>query len=215
MTRIALLALAALVPATALAQAPLDIQTNVNLHLTQPSYSGCGDPAFDLIDAGDCAGLASSAIDGAAFLWVVASREGGFSGGGIGGIQFGVDYEGVDPSGWSLCTGGAEIPDGSWPASGSGNAVVWASGCYAPAGTAAVVGFFAVPNGATGTMGITTDPRIVEALWADCEATEFEICPENLGGASLASGTTPLCGNECEGGTPVDEVTWGQVKALF
>jgi len=212
MKRLVLVAAAVLIPATAQSQ---DTLANMNLHITGPSYAGCEDAAFDGIDAGDCSGLASDAIDGTAFVWIVASREGGFSGGGVGGAQFGIEHTGVDATGWTLCTGGSEIPEGSWPASGSGNAVTWGGGCYDPAGSAAKVGFLGVNNGATGTIAIIADPRIAEALWASCDQTTFDICGDNLGGAQLDAGTTPVCGDACEGGTPTEGVTWSQVKSLF
>jgi len=214
MKRVALVALAALVPATAAQAQELDALATMNLHLTQPSYSGCADAAFDGIDAGTCTSLASAAVDGAAFLWVVASREGGFAGG-IGGAQFGLDHTGVDPTGWSLCTGGSEIPDGTWPASGSGNAVTWGGGCYTSAGANAMIGFLAVPNGATGSASVTPDHRILDTLWADCTPDTYGICEDNLASADLAGGTLPVCGDQCDVGTPVDEVSWGHVKSLF
>lgn len=213
MKRLALVAVAALIPATA-AQAQ-DTLANMNLFITIPSYTGCADVLFDSIDSGDCSGLTSDGVDGTAFVWIVASREGGFNGGGVGGAQFGVEHTGVETTGWTLCTGGSEIPEGTWPASGSGNAVTWGGGCYDPAGSAAKIGFFGVNNGATGTMAVTADPRIAEALWASCDQTTYDICGDNLGGAELASGTTPGCGDLCEGGTPTEGVTWSQVKALF
>jgi len=159
MKRIALCLAALIIPA--MASADIDRDSNINAYVTAASYSGCDDPAFDQIDAGDCAGLGQAAFAGPAFVWVVASREGGY-GNGIGGLQFGLDH--TLSGGWALCTGGSEIPEDGWPASGTGNAVTWGGGCYNPAGAAAQVGYVAVGDGAVGPIAIIADPLRHAAL---------------------------------------------------
>ncbi len=197
------------------AMAETDVEANFNLAITGASYSGCGDPLFDFIDASACSDLTTPGLDGTAFVWIVATHEGGFTGGGIGGAQFGIEYTGVTQNGWTLCTGGSEIPDGTWPASGSGNAVTWSEGCYAPSGGAARVGFFSVADGDAGDMAVTTDPRIGEAQWADCAAALYTICENNLASAALVAGTVPVCGDRCEGEVPTIDASWAQIKALY
>lgn len=201
-----------LVPAVSMAQ-PIDGAANINMIMTPASYGGCADPQYDFIDQGSCTSLGGnqSPIAGQTFVWVVASREGGFPS--IGGAQFGVSHSGV--GGWTLCTGGSEIPQlPEWPSSGAGNIATWGGGCYTPAGTAARVGFFSVADGAAFSGDVIQDPRIAAALWIDCGAppdippTEFEVCSQNLGGFGNL-----LCGDNCF--VPTREASWGQIKALF
>ena len=211
MKRLALCLLALLVPAAVVAQ-DLDGDMNVNVLITQPSYTGCADPAFEFIDQGNCADLSSDAFPGGAFVWVVYSHQGGWANG-IGGAQFGIDYAGVQVQAWGLCTGGAEIPEAGWPAAGTGNAATWAGGCYNPPAGNARVGFFTVGDGAAGTIGVIPDPRINDTQYTDCATNLFSTCAGNLGSADLAGGTTPLCSNNC--GTPVEEASWGRIKGMF
>lgn len=163
-----------------------------NLTVTPPSYSGCGDPAFDELDERSCPDLGSDPVAGPAFVWVMLSERDSFPGG-IGGLQIGVEYEGVDVSGWSLCTGGTDIPDATWPGSGSGDAMTWAGGCHDVRGTSTRVGYFTVKSGDTGTMRLTADPRIEATTWAECDTRTFVVPPGNLGGGDLSVGTIPIC----------------------
>jgi hypothetical protein len=168
-----------------------DPAVHLNFLITEPNYSGCGDPDFAWIDAAGCADLSSAARAGYAFVWVVASRVGGFPDG-IGGAQFGVEHA-ASVIGWTLCTGGSEIPEDGWPASGRGNAVTWRYGCHRPSGENAKVGYFLVSDGDAGTMAIIPDPRPGRALYTDCRARVLELCGPNLGAVDLALGTTPNC----------------------
>ncbi len=211
MKRLAMCLATLMIPAASFAQD--DVDANMNVFITLPSYAGCGDPAFEAIDAGTCADLVSSPSGGPGFLWVVSSREGGYPDG-IGGAQFGLNHDLGGGQSWTLCTGGSEIPEPGFPDSGTGNAVTWAGGCYNPAGSAARVGFISVALDAAGSLAVTGDPRIGEAVYADCSALLYRICDRNLGGADLASGTNPICGDNCES-TPVQETSWGAIKSLF
>ena len=218
MKRLALCLLALLTPFAAVAQNDLDGEVNANLLITQPSYTGCDDPAFEFIDQGNCADLVSAPLGGQSFVWVVVSRNGGFisPNTGVEGIsawQFGIDYAGVDIVTWTYCTGGLQAPEDGWPASGTGNAVTWGGACYIPGGTNAKVGFFTLTDGSSGSMQIGPDPRNNEAWWTDCETESYVVCNENLGGADLANGTAPICENNCA--TPVEETTWGTIKSMF
>lgn len=162
---------------------------NLNLTLTPASYSGCDDPAFVAIDEGDCGDLASAPIEGPAFVWVVA----GVGDGSLAGLQFGAVHDAA-VEGWTLCTGGLEIPENGWPASGTGIAVTWSDDCYDPPGEVARVGYFRVPDGSAGTVALTADPRIEATLWSSCTGEDIPICPGLLGAADLSVGTIPLCG---------------------
>ena len=174
--------------------------TTVNVLTTEPSYSGCDDPAFDWIDASDCAALTSVPRDGDVFVWVVVSDDASFPQG-IGGVQFATTHS-MDIDSWVLCTGGNEIPGDGWPESGAGNAVTWESGCYEPMGGNARVGFFAIADGSSGIFGIEPDPRTGAALWVECDGDDpIPICSEGLGLLDLALGGEPVCGTQ-PGGFP-------------
>jgi hypothetical protein len=197
---------------------PLDTDVNINLHMTQADYSGCA--TFDDADFVTCDDLASAppaSVD--LFVWAAVSREDVFDDG-IGGIEFGIFYgDSVLVQGWTLCTGGLEIPMddpelGTWPASGTGNAMTWFNGCYVPPHEVAKIGFFSLVAFSGGPMQIIPDVRVGQALYVDCDGTLFEICEGNLGGATVPDGSTPTCGNHC-GVTPVRETSWGQLKSLF
>lgn len=204
MKRMALCLAALVIPALASGQ-DLDDQANINVTSTIPSYSGCDDPAFDSLE-GNCLDTPTDRVAGAAFIWVVASRTGGY-GNGIGGAQFGLNHD-LAAQGWSLCTGGSEIPEGGWPASGTGNAVTWGGGCYMSSGEGAVIGYIAVGDGSVGNAAVIGDPRIGDlAVYADCDTETFEICDNGLGSLGEV-----VC--EC-GPTPTAETSWGSIKSLF
>jgi len=164
----------------------------MNLTVTPPSYSGCGDPAFDELDERSCPDLGAEPLAGPAFVWVMLSERDSFPGG-IGGIQFGIEHEGVDVSGWTLCTGGTDIAGLGWPGSGSGNAATWVGGCHDVEGTSTRVGYFTVTSGDAGTIQLTEDPRIGAATWAECDTRSFTVPAVNLGGGDLSVGVTPVC----------------------
>jgi hypothetical protein len=188
----------------------------LNLHITEADYALWCD-ALDDAAVGVCENLASDPLPGeAAFLWVVLSCAGGFPDG-AGGVEFGIEYEGIGMGGWALCTGGSEIPTDEWPASGTGNAITWEAGCHVPAGEVAKVGYFIVTDGAAGSVQIVGDPRLAprEALYAGCapDPAVFAIPPENLGGAELVDGTNPTCPEPPP--TPTQKSSWGRVKELY
>jgi hypothetical protein len=170
---------------------PDDPAAHLNFLITEPSYSGCGDPDYAWIDAADCVDLGSAPLAGEAFVWVVASHAGGFPDG-IGAVQFGIEHSSGVIS-WTACTGGSEIPGDGWPASGSGDAITWRYGCYRPSGENAKVGFFRVADGASGSMAIIPDPRPERALYVDCGERTQGLCGPNLDSADLSLGTTPNC----------------------
>ena len=171
-----------------------DPNAQYNILTTIPSYSGCSDPAFDWIDEGECADLVSSQTF-PMYVWIVVSDGDGFPDG-IGGAQFGIEHSVAPGGGWALCTGGQEIQEGGWPASGTGNAVTWPGGCYDPVGSNAKIGFFAYvpPGDPPGSFAITPDPRNGLAIYSSCDQVSTEICADNLAtDADLTDGVSPDC----------------------
>jgi len=190
---------------------PADPEFNLNLFITPADYSGCG--TFVDADHLDCDGLASASRSGAAYVWVVASHEGGAPNG-FGGAEFGIEYVDVDVLSWTFCAF-LEIAQDGWPASGTGTAMTWDFGCYAPPGEVAKIGYFAVADASVGVMHLTGDPRLGgQALFSDCSTDVFDICALNLGSAILSQGTTPVCGDHC-GSTPIMESSWSHLKRLY
>jgi hypothetical protein len=206
MKRFVLCLVALMLPVAAFAQA--DGNANINVVVTLPDYAGCaaGLPFEELT----CEDLVSGTVEGTAFSWIFMS-DGDMYPDGIGGIQFGVDYT-KTVIGWTLCTGGSEIPEDGWPNTGTGNAATWAGGCYFPAGENALVGFFTVADGASGAMNVTMDPRIGMAMWSDCQPFSQEFYPELLGGVDNAAPGPPNCD---EFVVPTIESSWGQIKASY
>ncbi len=202
------------VTVTSLASAQIDEATTLHPVLTGPSYAGCTDPAFDFIDAADCGPLGSASIAGPSFLWFTVVRTGGFPNG-IGGTQFGIEHDLGSGLGWALCTGGSEIPEDLWPDSGTGNAMTWADGCFVSPGEHARVGFLSLTTGDAGYLRFTGDPRIEEAVYADCDAALFEICAGALEEYDLASGIDVECSSDYCAVIPVEEMSWGRVKAAY
>ena len=192
-TTLSLLALALSLPALAWGDADRD--GHLNLLVAAPTYSGCADPQYAWIDSSDCADLTSDAIDDPAVIWVVASRNGDFPGGGIGSTEFGISYDAVPVTGWTLCTGGSETPTATWPDSGEGTTITWPGDCYDPVGTNARIGYFTVSDGDTGTISVTVHPVTTTANYIDCSSDTHELCAANLGSDDLSAGTTPECGN--------------------
>ena len=200
---------------------PIDNRANINLYVTPADYTGCN--SIDDADLATCQNLTSPPNLGDSYLWVVTSHEDGFPNGigGIGGIEFGIVWQGLDILTWAMCTGGLQIPQTepiAWPASGTGNAITWSGGCYVPPVDVAKVGFFTISDGNSGSIAITGDPRLnpPQALYTTCfpEETLHGYCSGNLGFANLAMGTDPLCGDNC-GPTPTVEVSWSAIKARF
>lgn len=187
----------------------------VNFHLTEASYSGCSDGRWDEIDGGECPDLDLTGRTGTAFLWIVAGSDDPLIDG-VGGIQVGISHTDAAITGWSLCTGGSEIAGDGWPASGTGNAVTWADGCYEPVGGhQARVGFLGLDDAETGQFALVNDPRIDQALLADCSTETSLICPDNLGHFDATDEyNEPACYVIC-GDLPVRTGSWGAVKALF
>jgi hypothetical protein len=227
--------LAAVAIAAGVAQAgDAEFPYTINTFFTGPNYTGCtGEPL--VMDANlSCDALQTSAVDmpGAPiFLWLIVGGVpdgiGGGAPGGIGGIQFGMSHDLSSPPSWTLCTGGAQIPQDDpvggmqWPSTPvSGNAITWGGGCYLVQENEdgmTKIGWLTINPGATGVVTLTGDPRIDGvALAADCAATESRICAQSLGrGDASVDGTEGLntCGFLCA--VPVAETSWGSLKSLY
>jgi len=199
-------------------------------HMAAPSFSGCNDPA--VADAA----LSCSAIDPDAndysgqpnFMWVLvgAVPEGVGPGapGGIGGVQFGIAYDfDVAPSGWTLCSGGSEIQqdnlEGTWPESGTGNAITFGGGCKLVTENSdgvTRVGFFNV-TATTGTAWFVPDPRTGVAEAADCDTSPTILCKALYSSTADAvidgGGGFSACGISCT--NPTRTSTWGDLKGLY
>lgn len=208
------LVLGALLLMAAPTHAQVDETVTLNLYIGAPDYAGCG--SFDDAEVALCSNLASPPHPGTSFLWVVVSDTGGWPQG-IDAIQFGVEWAGLQVQGWSLCTGGLQIPQTGWPASGTGNAMTWAGDCYEPPSEVAKVGYFTIDDGSIGSMLITGDPRLSppQTLFTYCNSSLAEICEGNRGGASLMVGTDPICGDNCDGSTPTHETSWSDIKERY
>lgn len=161
------------------------------------------------------------------YIWVfvgnVPDGEGPGTPGGVGGIRFGIEYpEELGITSWTLCTGGAEIPQadegGTWPDSGTGNAVTFSGGCYDPVikDELALVGVFTYTAQTDGYLRIVDDPRFGKVEVNDCALTYSEPCDEALGWVGLRHdgpvGYNP-CGVECA--VPVAEASWSRLKTLY
>jgi len=216
MVRAPRLALALLTLPALVAAQPLDGAANLNFHHTQASYAGCDDGLWDEIDGGVCADLDLDPIPAQSFLWFVISRVDVPLENGVGGVQLGIDHVDADVLGWTLCTGGSEIPEDGWPASGTGNAMTWSAGCYEPAGGhQARIGFITLGDGLVGQFEVTGDPRVGQAVYADCDTETYAICFSNLGRYDTGLDfNPPTCNPEC-GSVPSRRSSWGTLKALF
>ncbi len=87
-----------------------------------------------------------------------------------------------------MCTGGNELPDNFWPASGTGNAVVWPRRCYDVTENndgMTKIGHFVVSPDSRGAMSIVVDPHVGYALAADCRPDSYLICREVKGSSVM------------------------------
>jgi hypothetical protein len=207
------------------------VTVSLDLHVSTTTYSGCPP---ELPSSFDCSSIATSIPSAPPALQVSLlaggvvpfERAGEF--GGLGGLQFSIEYpSSAGVVAWTLCTGGAEVFGGGWPGSGVGNAVTWPGGCDPGAGnTAGIerVGFWTLSPESTGILAIDGDPRVNHGAWFyDCNAEGYFICEALLGTANLTPGGPPgavVCGGSCAiVGTPGNGTTvsasWGQVKSLY
>lgn len=178
----------------------------------------CADPVYTAPTECEEAGSATGEVFDMVVA-VYATREGGWPDG-IGGVQFGIEYafESGGVLSWATCSGGAEIPQEGWPASGTGNAITWSSGCHEPPGELAFVGAFVVRADAIGVpvvgwVRFTGDPRVGQALVADCDADVSAMCESGLVTWTAGEPLPDVCG-ACVA-TPTRGASWGDLKLEF
>jgi hypothetical protein len=223
MKRLALCLLAMTLPVAASAQDGIDPEVNLNFAPVVADFiAGCN--AF--ADGSDCASITHDPVTDAAgaFVFLVASNQNGWVGdggigNGIGAIIFGIEYTGLTFNLWQVCAPGSdaqEVPqadtNGTWPESGTGNAIAWTGGCYDPAGENARLGYlYSVAGAASGSMQFTADPRdgAGPAAYTDCDAFTWEIV--GLNGMDLDTGSAP----NCNPAVPTEEKSWSQIKSMF
>ncbi len=193
------------------------------LHMEAPDYANCGIVNDNTVTCDDI--MPDGADIGLQFAFVLAygweDIPGWPASRGIGACQFGIVYdEDVVVSGWTLCTGGSEIPQndpllGSWPESETGNAITWESGEYFQSNGFAKVGFFVVAADSFGRMTVNPDPRIGDALIAAGDATVYPIGGEGWSSADIAGDGAGDGRRACDEATPVQNASWSAIKSLY
>jgi len=208
-------------------------QQSLDVHFTIPSYSQCAEAS--VMDAAlSCESLNGTysdfGFDAPNFAWIIVGRVeptgGPGSAGGIGGVQFGIEYDpglvvvSASTGGWALCTGGEELPETGWPKSGYGNAATWTGGCYEvtdnPDGMTRV-GYFPVRAIGPAEMRVVEDPRRGRAVVIDCDGVEALLCRQLLGTGHTEEGLAEAgCRHDCIAGrTPTRTASWGSLKSLY
>jgi hypothetical protein len=135
-------------------------------------------------------------------------------------VDFGIQYTAGDGgafiNSWTNCgdleapTGGGEGPP-AWPASGSGNTVVWGE---CKTGGAVLVGFFSVYIYSGGRLTLTEHPTYTSepttgARVLDCQSNFDALKKPAIIALNGGGGANPACE------VPVTRTTWGQVKSLY
>jgi hypothetical protein len=203
-------------------------QAKILVRLAQVSESTCVDVPCPAIET---AGDLSTAYH--AYVVVTDGYTNDQSQSGIAGVQFGIEYDdaagsGVDIMGFTVCAD-YEFPTAGWPASGSGNRILWRTfdRCQfiAPGGrgtgVVATAGYFYLSATTNDTFRIRTAPGDGTARVIDCADVETIIVgpgvspiPSPLGFASFSAEAGTPGYNPC-GQVPVKSTTWGGIKALF
>jgi hypothetical protein len=174
------------------------------VHLTNASWSGCEtiDPA-----SMDCSDIdVEGNSTGYQFAFVMVGGIGAITG-----AQFGVEYEGtVDVADWTLCTGGMQITQEGWPASGKGIAVTWAETEF-PSSTDSlvVVGYFLIEPSSSGTIEVTADERIEQAVYIDDATEQNEFAGLGVADANGGGQGYSTCGSSDPGDDAGDGGTGG------
>ena len=146
---------------------------------------------------------------------------------GIGGVQFGIAYDGapgagVDITGWTACAD-LEFPSGGgdgqpfWPEAGSGNLLTWDvfESCQNEAGGAILVGVFLMNAYSDDCLSVTPRPVDGRAKVGSCFMEETDITnavPSPFGVACFGAGEGY---NPCDIVVPAQPATWGKIKTLY
>jgi hypothetical protein len=169
-----------------------------------------------------------------ALVLVTDGATDGTSASGVGGVQFGIDYNGVpgagvDIFGFTLCAL-LEFPTSGWPQPGSGNRILWdgVDHCQRTepdgigTGVTARAGYFYLAAYTPDMLLIVPHPLDGTVKVLDCLGAESVVVtagqpkdPWPLGRASFSADGLAAGYNPCGPGTPVAPTTWGRIKALF
>lgn len=147
----------------------------------------------------------------------------GGDGHGLAGFQCGIQYnggnhQGVDVFMWTLCAT-LQFTSGGWPAAGSGNLITWDATNKCQLGETAIAGYFYCGAYTPDALRLVVRPADGRAAVADCGAAQYDLTEADLGSARFAiGGQSPGC-NPCAGScappTPVQPLTWSQIKSLY
>ncbi len=157
-------------------------------------------------------------------------ESGGF---GISGMQLGIEYTssplpdaGLKVFGWNTCETLMEFRGDGWPASGTGNTLVWGTAdCQLT--PVVVAGYFYVGAYSASTMSVVGWPGTGLVKIADCKGAEVAfndaLSPSQVGWISLGGGAKGLDKDGCNPalepctveGVPVVPTTWGQLKRRY
>jgi hypothetical protein len=183
------------------------------LHVTPQTGQPC------LADPPACSQVNTrGAFPGEYYAWVLATSYEG-----IGGLQFGVQYDpapgaGLDVLYWTPC-GDLEFNSPGWPNSGTGNLVTW-QGCQLQqpggpgGGVVTLAGYFHVSTYGADILKIIPRPVDGVAKIANCVAAESIVPPHRLGTAAFSQGGNVYGFNPCGLFTPVRPTTWSGIKTL-
>jgi hypothetical protein len=154
-----------------------------------------------------CSDFVTAARIGVGYnVYLVAARwDDGFMG-----ISCGIEYdarvrEGVDVFGWSLCADGLEFSNRDWPASLSGNRIVWIAcqdtqlgtdSSHALAGSFYVYAYSSDLFMVTPNMGLESGP---ELILGECSGPEVDVSWNNRGAVRFSAAGDSLGFNPCSG----------------
>jgi hypothetical protein len=178
---------------------------------------------------------AAASPDGNAFYYVYVLgapllEYGGF---GISGMQFGIEYTssplpnvGLKVLSWSTCGDLTEFRGDDWPASGTGNTLVWGTAnCQVIPIT--VAGYFYVGAYSAATMSVVGWPGTGVVKIANCNGAEVAfgdaLSPSHVGWIALSGGAKGQDRDGCnpalepcnDEGVSVTPTTWGQLKRRY
>ena len=215
----------------------------ISFHVTKPTQkaANCNDlPSFNNGPASiDSRGQSCPQGVGDFDVWVLVCN--GSDSVGVGGVEFGIDYDGalgsgVDINTWRNC-GFLQFPSDTWPEAGSGNIVTWAA-CQNTSSipndvdengniifnhmVIAVAGVFNIT--AYGKDVLYSTPRPVTGLAkvASCAAVEDDITPPagrigQLGNAGFCKNVKGYnyCVRLDRQRLGTEDTTWGKIKSQY
>ena len=141
---------------------------------------------------------------------------------GIGAIQMGIDYsQNLQVQSWISCA--VQIVTDGWPASGTGNTLVF-DGCTS--GEIEVAGYFQVTIDGPSIFRIIGHPQTGLAKWANCgpgdkvfaDLSSGQVGWVSLGGAAIGQdndGCNPALESCAPGPVPAHPTTWGKLKTKY